>query len=153
MASVTTLPSHSRLAVALLACAVWWSGPAAAGEANPSLWCIYNMITSAHATMAFCGERMDDASQAAFVDLRSVLKKFINENARYDASRIGPDYDEKTQERLQETLRRFGRAKLCWGAAFWFAKSVLQGSLTPESVVKIRKRLESPSDPMKGDCL
>jgi hypothetical protein len=140
MASVTTLPSHSRLAVALLACAVWWSGPAAAGEANPSLWCIYNMITSAHATMAFC-------------DLRSVLKKFINENARYDASRIGPDYDEKTQERLQETLRRFGRAKLCWGAAFWFAKSVLQGSLTPESVVKIRKRLESPSDPMKGDCL
>jgi hypothetical protein len=106
------------------------------------------MMTSARAAIEFCGERLDDASIRTFSDLQPALKKFINENAKSEQYKIAPGDDENVRERY----RRRGRADICEGEGLRVSKALLPLILADESVMKIRKRLESPSDPMLGDA-
>jgi hypothetical protein len=107
------------------------------------------MMTSARAAIEFCGERLDDASVKTLADLQPALKKFINENAKSERYKVAPDDDENVRERYH----RRGRADICEGEGLRVSKALLPLLLAEESVMKIRKRLESPSDPMDGDCL
>jgi hypothetical protein len=98
--------------------------------------------------MAFCGERMDDASEATYTDLRAALKKFINENSQLEAHKIGPSYDSEVAE-----VWRRERPEICKEEKYRKGKELLQAILAKESATQTRKRLESPGDPRKGDCL
>ncbi len=106
-------------------------------------------MTSVRGAIAFCGEGMDDASEATLTDLRTALERFINDNARYKEARVGPDYAED----IRKMLRSRGQAEICEREAYRIGKLMLQDMLRQEFVTKTRKRLESPSDPRMGDCL
>jgi hypothetical protein len=104
-------------------------------------------MTAAHAGMTFCGERLDDESEATYTNLSIALRKYIDENA---ADKIAPDYEKN----LTEGHQRRGKADICRAENLRVAKVMLQGILAQESVMKTRKRLESPpGGRLSNDCL
>ena len=115
---------------------------------EPSIRCVYDVLTGAYHIMNICGEVIDPDSEKRFVDLRSSMMHFINKNAQREQDKITQDYDEKRKK----TLKRKGRAELCETTDYVLLKGALKHMLTPDQIAIIRRRLESPSDPSEGDC-
>jgi hypothetical protein len=131
----------ATLVLALLA------GRPAASE--PSLGCIYMMLTESHEGILYCGDRIDSQSEANYAALRADLANFINENAREDRHKIGGKHEREAREHLESDNDRH---HYC-GDTYPMAKKIFYDLVRVESMNAIRKRLESPSDPMEGDCL
>jgi hypothetical protein len=96
--------------------------------------------------MVLCGEPLDSKSEETYQSLRAALKNFINENAKWDGARIAPDYDQTKTLRAREEIAK----GFCKQPTYPAGKAMLQSFLREEATV--RKRLEVPSDPTKGDC-
>jgi hypothetical protein len=123
------------------------AGQAAASEL--SLGCIYMALTEAHEFILFCGDQIDSQSEANCAALRADLAKFINENARIDRDKIGG----KHEIDVRKSMERSDNRNYYCGETYPVVKKYFYGLVRVESMNAIRKRLESPSDPMDGDCL
>jgi len=100
--------------------------------------------------MALCGEPLDQPTEVKYQELRAALKKYINENALSDERKIGPDYDER---RAPDREKKF-REGFCNRPEYQIFKANLLRFLDNEQeAAAIRKRLDTPGDPWKGDCL
>jgi hypothetical protein len=129
----------------LVSMTVLW--PSGAIGQQMSLKCIYEIMTSIRESMVLCGDPLDRKSEETYHELRASLKRFINENAKYDEQRIAPDYDQ-----IHGLSAREGVAKgFCKLPEYPIWKEWLQEFLQKEAT--IRKRLETPGSPTEGDCL
>ena len=100
--------------------------------------------------MTLCGEPLDHSTEVKYQELRAALEKYINENARMDAHRIGPDYDERRAPEAERSVRK----GFCSQPGYEFFKNNLLAVLHSEQeMAAIRKRLDTPGDPWEGDCL
>ncbi len=125
---------------------VLWSSGSVGQEM--SLTCIYDILTSARESMVLCGERLDPASESTYDKLRADLKTFINDNATSDR-RIAPDYDQLRRLAARDAVQK----GFCKQQEYQFGKWMLLEFLQADRESGIRKRLELPGDPTKGDCL
>jgi hypothetical protein len=99
--------------------------------------------------MLLCGDPLDHGDRATYVELSEALKKFINENAKSEAQKISPDHNEKLRQHREMRVRE----GFCNQPEYTlFKKQLLSIMRNREEGQKIRKRLETPSDPSKGDC-
>jgi len=112
-----------------------------------ALKCIYELMTSIRESMVLCGETLDRKSEETYDELRATLKRFINENVQSNAQKITPDYDQIQSQRGREAVAK----GFCRQPEYPLFKEWLQEFLRKEAT--IRKRLETPGDPTKGDCL
>ena len=117
-----------------------------------SLACRFQIMTGVQQLMTLCGEPLDDSTWVKYQELRAALKRYINENALRDEHKIGPDYDERSLERAREQLRV--REGFCKRPEYQIFKgNLLRFLQSDQEVDAIRKRLDTPGDPWKGDCL
>jgi hypothetical protein len=130
---------------------VSWSTETAAAEL--SLRCLHGMLTEAHAKMHFCGDRIDDKSEANYVELRAALEKFIRDNAvdaRYKYEKI-EDHEKDTRQSLEREAPF--NAQLCKSSNDAVIRKWFLENMSTAGTAKIRKRLETPNDPDEGECL
>jgi hypothetical protein len=147
--SKTPTKLNNCFGAALLLSTMLWSSPAAAVG---SLTCIYGIMTEVRVAMEFCGDRLEPANEAAYQTLRTDLRKFINENARLSIHRIEPDYDEQIRQHMKVRTEPQSNNSFCAHQDYAFGKKLLLELLQPEATSEIRNRLDTPSDPSKGDC-
>jgi hypothetical protein len=105
-------------------------------------------MTAGRESMMLCGEPLDPVSQGTYDKLRADLRRYINENATSDAKRIAPDYDQFLQQLARDRVRK----GFCKRPEYQLGKGVVLDVLRPQRELAIRKRLEVPGDPTKGDC-
>src|SRR5262249_22235817 len=101
MRALASRASHRTRLLAgksLLLAAALWPFPVAA---ELSITCLYGVMTETYETMAFCGDHLEQGRITQYLQLRSELKDFINNNARSAASRIDSDYDQRIRNRLR----------------------------------------------------
>jgi hypothetical protein len=106
-------------------------------------------MTEVHQVMPLCGEGFDHSTEVKYHELRAALKKYINENARMDAHKIGPDYDVRRAPEREQSVRD----GFCNGVAYKEFKDSVLFLLSEQELASIRKRLDTPGDPWKGGCL
>lgn len=116
--------------------------------ADLSLRCIYDVMTGTHEAMLLCGEQLDDRDQAKYMDLTEALKKYINENARSDVQKVGPNHNEKLRQHREMRVQQ----GFCKQPDYAWFKERLVNILRTQEGENIRKRLESPGNPFEGGC-
>src|SRR5262245_17464314 len=103
------------------------------------------LMTQSHEALKFCRDQKDYGYNRWYGEIRDQLKSFTNTNTRSDKHKVSADFDERLRLRLRST------PEFCHSHSYRLLKE-FASHLDEAAITRLRQRLETPSDPVKGDC-